>query len=404
MEGQYNLWIVGLSYIIAVLASYTVLEMSGKVMQPESRTAPWLAAGSIAMGTGIWSMHFVGMEAFSLPIEIIYDIPLTAFSWVAAVAVSALALWTLSKLADRPGNLDSRLVVIAGILMGLGICAMHYSGMFALRLSPGISYDPLLFSASFLIAAGAAIVTLLIAVKLREVTRFTHLLMRGGAALIMGVAITGMHYTGMAAASIAPDAVCLTGIGLEAGWTIGPVTAITLIILAVAVALSIRDTRAIRRRTLRREHRRLNREAEIRAFTDPETNLPNRSWLTRRLTHVDSIVDRRLSLLVIESRGRLNAETKRDFAQWLQKMFPHGEAACLRSGRFALLFEDQEPTQVHQQVSSELMTSRFSHRHTWQIGMATWPDDTENPFQLMRRATSTEALLDELPAGQPAGA
>lgn len=388
MQGEYNSWIVGLSYAIAVLASYTVLEMAGKVMQPHSRTGLWIAAGSAAMGTGIWSMHFVGMEAFTLPIEVIYDIPLTVLSWVAAVAVSALALWTLSRLRRHGSSLNPKIVVASGLLMGLGICTMHYSGMFAMRLSPAITYHTGLFIASFLIAAGAAIVTLLIAAFLRDTRRFSQLLMRGGAALIMGVAITGMHYTGMAAARFAPDAACLTGTGLEAGWTLGPVTLATLIILPLAIGFSVGDTRAIRRRRHRDKEREASRKAAELAFTDRETGLHNRSWLNQRLAHARLTSGTRLTLAVLERARPLSSAERASIAIRLKTRLRGGEPALIDANTFAVLAENKDPESLKAHIIALLDT-----RREWRIGLASYPGETPTPFRLFTWARKHQQAI-----------
>jgi NO-binding membrane sensor protein with MHYT domain len=115
------------------------------------------------MGTGIWCMHFVGMLAFSLPIPLGYTVVLTVASWVAGVAVSAIALFVASQ-----GELTWRRLTGGAIAMGLGICAMHYIGMAALDMSPGIVWNPLLVAASALIAVAASAAALLIFFWLRK--------------------------------------------------------------------------------------------------------------------------------------------------------------------------------------------------------------------------------------------
>lgn len=395
MVGQYSLLVVALSYGVAVFASFVVLEIAGKVMQDETRLRWWIAAGSLAMGTGIWSMHFVGMEAFKLPIEVIYDLPLTLLSWVAAVAVSALALWTLSRLRGRVDMYDFRVIVPAGILMGAGICIMHYSGMFAMRLSPGISYDPLLLLASFLIAAGASIVTLLIAVKLREVRKLVHLLMRFGAALIMGVAITGMHYTGMAAASFAPNTICLTGTGLEAGWTVGPLTVTTTLILGMALFFSLRDTRIIQQ--LRVEEQKMAEQAKTRAFTDPDTGLHNRSWLNLQLSGANRDDAYRLAMVVLEPGTDLDRKRRSDLPRWLKKEFPQAHAVALARGVYGLLFEEITSDHAMRIAQNKLSDLDGFDPGNWKIGAAGYPDDAASPLRLIPRARARAGLPSLMP-------
>jgi diguanylate cyclase len=387
MQGQFALPVVLMSYAVAVLAAYTVLEMAGKVMRPGTNPVPWLVAGSLAMGTGIWSMHFIGMEAFSLPIEIVYDAPLTLLSWVAAVAVSGLALWALTLLRRNPERPDPRVVIPAGMVMGAGICIMHYSGMAAMRMEPGIEYDPLLFSASVLIAVAASVVTLLIAARLREVRKIKDLLLRFGAALVMGVAITGMHYTGMFAASFAPDAVCTTTSGLATGWTIGPVSFATLAILASALVLSIGDTRAIAQRRL--EERRRSELAREKAFVDAETGLPNRSWLNRQLSDNAVLDSQRITLVTLESDVQMPAAQRQRLAKWLRTSFPEAQAVSLQDGGFGLLFYGQRRDAARARVLGLLKTRPEAAMVQWKVGAAACPEDTQRLFRLVPRARAS---------------
>jgi diguanylate cyclase len=391
MEGQFALPVVVMSYLVAVLAAYTALEMAGKVMRPGTRPGLWLLAGSLAMGTGIWSMHFIGMEAFSLPIEVVYDAPLTFLSWIAAVLVSALALWSLTLLRRKPDSPDPRIVIPAGMVMGAGICIMHYSGMTAMRMSPGIDYDPILVAASGLIAVAASIVTLLIAARLREVKTFQHLLMRIGAAMIMGVAIAGMHYTGMFAASFAPDAVCMTTSGLATGWTIGPVTFATLAILASALVLSVGDSRAIRQRRLI-EHRR-SEIAQEKAFMDSDSGLPNRSWLNRQLSDSAVLKAQNMSLVTLECQRDMDPSDRRIFGRWLREAFPEAQAVSLQPETFGLLFYGQTREPARQRVLNQLESRADFRLSGWKVGAAACPEDTQRLFRLVPRARASAEPL-----------
>ncbi|AKS40435.1 MHYT domain-containing protein [Wenzhouxiangella marina] len=390
MEGSYALPVVALSYIVAVIAAYTALEMAGKVLRPQNRPTPWILAGSVAFGTGIWSMHFIGMEAFDLPIDVVYDGPLTIMSWIAAVSVSGLALWTLALLRKNPDRPDPRIVIPAGLVMGAGICIMHYSGMAAMRIEPGIQYDPLLFSASVLIAVAASIVTLLIAARLRRVRNFKDVGLRLGAALVMGVAVCGMHYTGMWAASFAPDSICTTASGLTTGWTIGPITFATLAILASALVVSFGDTNAIRKR--RAAERERSAVAEEKAFVDQVTGLPNRSWLNRQLTENAVSKAQQLTLVMLEHQGTTSADGQKEFAQWLRQQFPQAQAVCVQEDSFALLFYGYKKDAARQQVI-DLMATRERGMADWKIGAAACPEDTERLFRLVPRARADVAAF-----------
>jgi NO-binding membrane sensor protein with MHYT domain len=207
MNGHYDSSLVALSIVVAIIASYTALDLAGCVSSSTStprKSWTWLVAGALSLGIGIWSMHFIGMLAFRLPVAVAYDLPITLLSMVIAIIVSALALFIL-----RRPELGANNLIIGAILMGIGISAMHYVGMFAMQMSPPIRYDPPLFVASVLIATGASLAALWIAFQLRWKRSKLAILAKLGSAGVMGLAITGMHYTGMAAAQFAPGSVCI---------------------------------------------------------------------------------------------------------------------------------------------------------------------------------------------------
>lgn len=136
MTGTYNEILVLFSLLVAILASYTALDMACRVATTQGVAARWwLAGGAFAMGLGIWSMHFVGMLAFHLPIPLGYDIGLTLCSMLAAFGASAFALWLVSR-----EELPLRRLLLGAVLMGTGIALMHYIGMAALQMQPGIDY------------------------------------------------------------------------------------------------------------------------------------------------------------------------------------------------------------------------------------------------------------------------
>ena len=214
MIATYDNTLVLLSIVVATMASYTALDLAGRVTHSSGRTATlWLLGGSAAMGAGIWSMHFIGMLAFELPIPVFYDGWITAASLLIAVVTSGYALSVASRRV-----LGALSLLGAGIIMGGGIAAMHYAGMAAMRMSPPIEYDPGWFAASIGIAIAAATAALWLAFTLRSTT--SHLAVAGKlvSALVMGCAIAGMHYTGMAAANFAEGSTCLAaggGLGLS---------------------------------------------------------------------------------------------------------------------------------------------------------------------------------------------
>jgi PAS domain S-box-containing protein len=190
------------------------------------------------MGTGIWAMHFTGMQAFKTPMPVTYDVPITLLSMAIAIAVSALALFVVSRRMIRPSQL-----LVAGSVMGIGIASMHYTGMAAMQMPATISYDPLLFTLSVLIAIVASIAALWLAFRFSIASNAGGKWQwaKAGSALVMGAAIVGMHYTGMAAANFVSTGTAEEGSGIDTialGFGIGVVT---LAILGIALVSSIVD-------------------------------------------------------------------------------------------------------------------------------------------------------------------
>lgn len=274
MQGTYDLPLVALSIAIATLAAFVAIEFAGRMAERSAERGRWLAAGALAMGSGIWSMHFVGMSAFELPVAITYDLALTALTWVAAVAVSALALHLVGR-----GGLSVARVAGGAVAMGAGICVMHYGGMWAMRMDPGIGYDPVWFGISVAIAVGASAAALLIVSALKVVRSWRDVGLRVVAAVVMGFAVAGMHYSGMAAAQFAPGAFCAPGNALAGDWMTTPTAIAALVGLAIAIYFAIDDAREVV------QARRAAREADARvaqlAFTDRETGLANRPRLAQ---------------------------------------------------------------------------------------------------------------------------
>jgi diguanylate cyclase len=210
MRGTYDVQLVLLSIVVAMTASYAALEFARRVTAAEGwRAQGWLVGGAFAMGAGIWSMHFIGMLAFKLPIRMAYDPLLTVASMVIAVVTSGFALAVVSRLAViSRTEIDPPVLMAGGVIMGAGICGMHYTGMAAMRMAPPIEYSALPFLASMVIAVTASVVAVWLAFTLRSEGPHRRLLFRGLAAAVMGSAIAGMHYTGMAAANFDATAIC----------------------------------------------------------------------------------------------------------------------------------------------------------------------------------------------------
>ena len=254
MVGTYNTWLVLLSIIVAIFVSYTALSLSARVARAKSgsdNTGMWVAGGALAMGCGIWSMHFIGMLAFSLPIPLQYDLGLTIASLVIAIAISGFAL----SVASSP-ELTVMQLSVAALIMGAGICAMHYSGMAAIYVVPMITYEPLLLTASVVIAVVASFAALWLFFQLREAKSLKMQLARIGAAFAMGFAISGMHYTGMAASRFNAKSYCVGGANINTSSlavTTGTVAFVVLTITTLFLMLDARRASAVRKRVDRLE-------------------------------------------------------------------------------------------------------------------------------------------------------
>lgn len=215
MVSVYNHWLVALSLGVAILVSYTALRLVARVSTSERHGARiWLSVGALAMGIGIWTMHFVGMLAFSLPIPLAYNVPTTLASLTVAVLTSGFALSITSR-----SRLTLPRLAASALIMGTGIATMHYMGMGAITIVPGIAYDLRLVALSVLIAICASFVALWLFFNLRDANNsFRQQVVRIGAALVMGLAIAGMHYTAMAASHFAIGAFCRGGVTLQNSW------------------------------------------------------------------------------------------------------------------------------------------------------------------------------------------
>jgi NO-binding membrane sensor protein with MHYT domain len=190
LMGTHDPYLVALSILVACFASYTALDLDGHVAAARGLArCIWLAAAAITMGGGIWSMHFIGMLAFVMPIRMSYDIGLTIVSLLVAILVTGGGFYVISRQSASLSHL-----VFSGIFMGLGIAAMHYTGMAAMQGNTEVSYDRLFVALSLVIAIGASTAALWLAF------RTTDLWQKLAAAVVMGLAISGMHYTAMRAA------------------------------------------------------------------------------------------------------------------------------------------------------------------------------------------------------------
>ena len=199
MTGSYDYRLVALSVLIAVFASYVALELAARVSSMRRWTRLiWLIGGATAMGAGIWSMHYIGMLAYRLPVRIAYHIPTVVESLVAAILAAFVALFVVSRRVVGWGS-----IVVGGVLMGIGIATMHFTGMNAMRMTAMHAYNHVLLLLSVLLAVAVSMAALWLTSHYRDERRN---IAKVGISIVMGLAIVSMHYTGMAAVAFMPMA------------------------------------------------------------------------------------------------------------------------------------------------------------------------------------------------------
>lgn len=196
LQGEYDLGLVLLSLMVSSIAAGQALRLAAFArLALTSQLRGWaIASGSLALGTGIWAMHFIGMLAYKPHAAVQYDLPLTILSILPGIGASAVAITLLAK-----AELNSKQLVLGGIIMGAGIATMHYSGMGAMRMEHTAQYSPIWFAISLLLGVVLAMLALWVRFGLARLSDQLSLGVKALAAIIMGCAVAGMHYTAMLA-------------------------------------------------------------------------------------------------------------------------------------------------------------------------------------------------------------
>jgi len=197
LAGTYDPFLVIISILAACGAAFVAVSTVPRIHRADTRKSAnlWALAFGLSLGSGLWSMHFIAMLALNLPVGVHYDIPLTAISLLVAIIFAMLGVLPFRM----GGNLTGIKLAFTGSYMGLGIAGMHYTGMAAMHLQADMVFDHLLVSISIVVAIVASTAALWIADRLRNVPVFESTLLKIGASILMGMAVSGMHYTGMAA-------------------------------------------------------------------------------------------------------------------------------------------------------------------------------------------------------------
>jgi two-component system sensor histidine kinase/response regulator len=240
LVGSYDYRLVALSVLLSIAASYAALDIAGRVTATRGNIRLlWLASGAAAMGSGIWSMHYIGMLAFRLPVVVYYDWPTVLISLLCAVFASAVALFVVSR-----QKMGLRQAAVGSFVMGSGIAGMHYVGMAAMRLPAMCTYVHGLVVLSVMLAILISLVALRLTFRLREEVPSQHR-QKAASALVMGAAIPIMHYTGMAAARFSSSAAPLDmahAVNISTLGTAG-IAVVTAVVLGGAVLTSVVDRR-----------------------------------------------------------------------------------------------------------------------------------------------------------------
>ena len=402
--GSYSPTLVVISLFVAILASYTALDLTERIATAKGRAVHlWTAGGALARGVGVWSMHFIGMLAFKLPIDLGYDVTLTSLSLLIAILSCGFALWLVSQ-----PRLPAWQLLFGALIMGGGISAMHYTGMAAMHMQPGIDYDPSLFTASLLIAVGASGAALWIAFRLRQHTPYVALI-RCGAAIIMGIAIVGMHYTGMAAARFPDGSFCGAAVnGLNSKGLDNLVLITTLAVLSIALLTSILDARMeARTASLAHSLTEANRELTQLALHDPLTGLPNRVLLADRIDQAMLMVREQggcFALMFIDLDGfkpvndafghHMGDQLLREVAARLREdLRSHDTLARIGGDEFLLLVQLAEQNDALNLAARQVgLIGRSFHvaEHDLQIsasvGIAIYPGNGETAQELLMNA------------------
>jgi PAS domain S-box-containing protein len=240
-SGVYDDRLIALSVFIAIVAAYAALDLASRITNATGKARlVWIDCGGIAMGVGIWAMHYVGMAALTFPVPVLYDWPTVVDSALAAIVASILAL----SIVSRP-TMGRAATIVGSIFMGAGIAAMHYIGMAAMRMPAMCHHSPSLVTLSILLAIAISYAALKVQFDLRaQIPSWSK--RKFISAILLGAAIPVMHYVGMAAVILSPGeamdvdlqhAVHLSTLGLAR------IVVLTLFFLTMVIVGSIIDRR-----------------------------------------------------------------------------------------------------------------------------------------------------------------
>jgi diguanylate cyclase (GGDEF)-like protein len=396
---------VCLSIALAIVVSYTSINLASRISSTEGRSAKaWLAGGTLSMGVGLWSVHFIAVLALDLPIDLTYDLALTIGSLALALVTTGIAL----TLAGHHGLSHARLTVGA-LVVGVGVFGVAYLALSAIRISPRIEYEAAWIGAAVAAAIVASYAGLRLTVRLRRGHSWRVILKRALAALIVGGALAAVQYAAIASLSIAPHARALPGTSLDDGWFAVALSLFAFGLLGLTLITIVYDAYLARHL---RDSAHLRQQAHANAHYasrhDVLTNLPNRLALAEIAE--DAIADARRDggtfALMVMNVDRLKTindslgheagdELLRELSQRLRAVLRRSDTlAHLAGDEFAVLACDIDDTQdverIVQKITDSLrepfVTRKLECHASLSIGVSLFPNDGATFETLLRRA------------------
>lgn len=414
LTATYNYWLVVTSLVIATLDSYVSFSVARHLSFSRGLGAfGWLLLGALPMGFGVWSMHFIGMLAFDIGTPLGYDFWLTTLSMLPIIVAAGAVMWMMTRGAMSPMRL-----LVCGALLGGGIGAMHYTGMAAMRMVPGIVWNYWRVALSVLFAIAGSTISLAVALKVNNERHRTHrIALRWAAAALMGSSIAGMHYLAMSAGEYPYGSWCLSANSVLRGKWLGlAIAVISLCVLLFTMAMTL-----LRQYGYRRERRmdaalsRARSALTFQAFHDGLTQLPNRTYLMETLGRLLKESNEPIAVLFVDLDGfkaindslghHAGDDFLRSVALALRASVRERDIVSRFGGdEFVLVLRSYRGAdnlnaicrKVLDLVSRPVMIAGHTVTVTPSIGVAVAPHDGEDADTLMRNADTAMYTVKEL--------
>lgn len=379
IEGSYNYYLVILSVVIAILAAFAGLNITSRISYTKGKQRIfWLVASAIVMGNGIWAFHFIGMLSFNLGVKVEYDISLTLISVLASITASFIAFYI-----TMPQQVHMLKIILGGFFMASGIVAMHYIGMSAMKMPVEMTYDNRYLILSIGIAFFASCAASLLFIRYRDKSVIS--LEKWLSATTMGIAIAGMHYTGMKANIFySPTPIELTDFGIDMFLLYG-VTLTIIIILFISWGAMLFD----------------RNQYEKMAYEDPLTGLSNRHDMNRFFSNHSGETAVGVLFLDLDHFKIINDTLGHDVGDLLIKTIASRLLTFKRQGKvfriggdeFLLITENlnrKELEKLANKILKALQKPYLLEEHeiytTGSIGLSLGTIDANNPSTLLRQA------------------